>query len=136
MKSRLLYIALVALPTLRLVQGARTWPFSGSGPGAGWLIALVALAVYAKRHLSEDSAPKTDLRLPTRFYVPTGPVSPTGEKPKLFDGSREQWNGLTDQERRYALVNMSEEEQNVLSPPFPTSKRSLTSVWRLDERAP
>jgi hypothetical protein len=127
-RFRLLYVVLVALPTLRLVQGARTWPFL-LWAGVGWLIALVALAVYAKRHLSKDPAPKTDLRLPKRFHVPTGRVSPTGEEPKLFDGSREQWNALTDQERRYALVNMSEEEQIVLSPPLPTSKEELDEKY-------
>ena len=140
MKFRLLYVVLVALPTLRLVQGARTWPFL-LWAGAGWLIALVALVVYAKRRLSKDAAPKTDLRLPKRFHVPTGPVSATGEEPKFFDGSREQWNALTDQERRYALVNMSEEEKNVLSPPVPTSKEELDERYgdwtdeRLEEEA-
>jgi hypothetical protein len=45
-----------------------------------------------------------------RRGVPVEPVGPTGEAPRLFHGSWEEWATLSETERRHAVLNMGEDE--------------------------
>jgi hypothetical protein len=52
-----------------------------------------------------------------RMRVPTGTGGPIGEAPRIFDGSLDQWETLSDQQRRYALLNLTAREKELLTKP-------------------